>query len=133
MSSAAATRTSTGNMTGADSLGTAARSEARTSSRDSRGTAYSDSTKRTRRGVTNTSCDTAVYVRADSAPEDSRFSGGISAGTIRPVRHKAPNAVFSITENSHQRRHPGIAGGTSAESAKRLFRFTSALRPYGNQ
>ena len=53
-SSAAATRTSTGNMTGRACRSTAARSPANASPNASRGTAYSISRNRTRRGLVNT-------------------------------------------------------------------------------
>src|SRR5579859_3749074 len=108
MSSAAATRTSTGNMTGNDSLGTAARSPASTSGNDSRGTAYSDSTNLTRRLVTNTRCDASVYDLADKDADVTEFSVGMSRFTRRPTRHIAPNAAFSITSYSQNRRQPGM-------------------------
>src|SRR5580693_4087458 len=111
MSSAAATLTSTGNITGAVSLGTAARSSASTSSSASRGTAYSDSTNRTRRGVTNTSCEAAEYDRFESVAAASLFSGLISEGIARPVRHNAPKAAFSMTSYSQNRRKDVIPGG----------------------
>jgi hypothetical protein len=136
MSSAAATRTSTGNITGLASRGTAARSSASTSSRDSRGTAYSDSTNRTRRGVTNTWCDVAEYERLESVAAASLLSGLISEGTARPVRHSAPNAAFSITSYSRNWRQPGMRGGVPGpESRSRilLLRLTRAFFPYGNQ
>jgi len=125
ISSAAATRTSTGNITGSASRGTAARSSPSTSRSDSRGTAYSDSTNRTRRGVTNTWCDGAEYDRFESVPAANLLSGLMSAGTARPVRHSAPNAAFSITSYSKKCRHAGIRGS----SVPRLSRFTSAFLP----
>ena len=100
MSSAAATRTSTGNITGSASRGTAARSSVSTPRSDSRGTAYSDSTNLTRRGVTNTWCDAAEYDRFESVLAASLLSGLMSEGTARPLRHSAPNAPFSITSYS---------------------------------
>ena len=54
MSSAAATRTSTGNITGSASLGTSRCSSASTSGAAAAGMAYSDSMNRTRRGVVKT-------------------------------------------------------------------------------
>ena len=125
MSSSAATRTSTGNITGSASRGTAARSSPSTSRIDSRGTAYSDSTNLTRRGVTNTWCDGAEYDRFESVPAASRLSGLTREGTARPVRHSAPNAAFSITSYSKKRRHAGIRGS----SVPRLLRFTRAFLP----
>src|SRR5580698_9457840 len=135
MSSAAATRISTGNITGSASRGTPARSWLSTSCTDSRGTAYSDSTNLTRRGVTNTSCDGAEYRRVDSVAEASRLSGLISLGTARPVRQSAPKAAFSITSYSRKRRQAGIGDGTPAAPTAPvlLFCLSSALLPYGNQ
>jgi hypothetical protein len=132
MSSAAATRTSTGNITGSASRGTAVRSSASTPSRDSRGTAYSDSTNRTRRGVTNTWCDGAEYERLERVAAASRLSGLISGGTARPVRHSAPNAAFSITSYSRNRRQLGIRGGVQGgrpPRATELLRLTRAFFP----
>src|ERR1700733_7672062 len=114
MSSAAAILTSTGNMTWSARPATPARNSASTSSRDSRGTAYSDSTNLTRRGVTKTSCDGAEYVRFDRVAAASRFSGLIVAGTARPVLHSAPKAAFSITSYSKNRRQRGMGEGTAA-------------------
>ncbi len=127
ISSAAATRISTGNITGWASRRTPPRSSASTSRTASRGTAYSDSTNRTRRAVTNTRCDVSEYERLDSVAAASRFSGLIRRGIERPARHSVPNAAFSMTSYSQYRRQAGIGGELS--SVIRLFRLTRALRP----
>src|ERR1700689_3062777 len=131
MSSAAATRISTGNITGSASVLTAARSSASTSSTDPAGTAYSDSTNRTRRDVTNTWCEGAEYERFDKVVAANRLSGLMSEGTARPVRQSAPKAVFPIPSYSRNRRQDGIGAGPGP--ATRLFRLTRAFLPYGNQ
>jgi hypothetical protein len=60
MSSAAVNLISTGKITGNGSVSTMRRSSAKAVGRVARGTAYSISVNRTRRGVQNTSCDRAV-------------------------------------------------------------------------
>src|SRR5690606_30026719 len=85
-SSAAAKRTSTGNWTAAPGrLSTHARSSASTAGSAARGTAYSLSTKRTRRLVAKTRQETSSYSRRDSTRVASRLSPGTHAGRSRPA------------------------------------------------
>ena len=132
MSSAAATRISTGNITGWARRGTPARSWPSTSCTDSRGTAYSDSTNRTRRGVTNTSCDGAEYLRVDSVAEASRLSGLISA------RHRAAGPAeraegrvlhHLVLEEPPPARHRRRIAAPAPARTVRLFCLSSALLP----
>ena len=73
MSSAAATRTSTGNVTARPVPSTAPRTRRNTSRSAARGTAYSISRKRTRRGVQNTRYERSTYsASADGPADDAR-------------------------------------------------------------
>src|SRR6266511_263100 len=126
MSSAAVNRTSTGN--GRPS--TTERSPAKASRTAARGSPYSISTKRTRRGVQNTDADGPVYVRADSARADTRFSGRTTRGATRAKRHATPNTRLERSSSSSQ---PRNRDSGASDTATRLLRLVSASEVYGNQ
>ena len=129
MSSAAATRTSTGNITGSASRATPARSSAEHVEHGLAGNRVLrlDEPDPARRHE--------HLVRRRGVPAVGQRGGGEPVqrldrrGTARPVRQSAPKAAFSITSYSRNRRQPGIGDGIAAPPRRpvRLFRLTQGV------
>ncbi|CPU67432.1 Uncharacterised protein [Mycobacteroides abscessus] len=142
-SSGAANRTSTGNGTCSPDRSSHASMLDSTSTRCSRGTAYSISRNRTRRDVTNTWCDGATYVRGASARAETALRRGVTRGTAVASRFTSSNAPFDRSSSSTHVRARATGPGpvvrsrssstASSSGARRLLRLVSARRVWGNQ
>ena len=121
-SSAAANRTSIGNVTGSRrrsiSASTAAHRLARTAAR---GSAHSDSVNRTRRSLAKTRWLSSSRVLPRAAAPVSRPSGGLRAGNRRPVRCSRSRARLasrsSVSQVRQRGRRVGRLVGAAATSA----------------
>lgn len=130
MSSAGAVRTSTGKLIRSGERSTIAFTSRSASTAASRGSAYSISTKRTRRGLVKTLYGMSVYVRADRARLESLAIEGMVAGTARP----SEQATWKIPlERSSSSTQPLTFPGGAAGPALRLLRLVLQLPVCGNQ
>jgi hypothetical protein len=91
-SSAATVRTSIGNGTLKPSRVISSIKAATASGVRARGSAYSISVKRTRRGLAKIEAERSTRVELPASLVTSLFSCGIRLGKRRPVRHRAPKA-----------------------------------------
>ena len=132
MSSEARKRTSTGNGTGAAVRANHARSSRSTSSTDSRGRAYSLSTKHTSRDEQNTLHESSANSRAPSPRAVRRFIPGTRWGTAVARRLAASNTRLASRSSSSVARHRDSGPGPSP-GATRSLRFTSTRSVWGNQ
>ncbi|CAM5421243.1 hypothetical protein SBADM41S_05604 [Streptomyces badius] len=130
MSSAGAVRTSTGKLIFSGDRSTMAFSSRSTVTASSRGTAYSISTNRTRRGLVNTLNGMSVYVRAERARLESLAIEGIVAGTARPSEQATWNTPLDSSSSSIQLL---IRPGGAAGPALRLLRLVLQFPVCGNQ
>ncbi len=130
MSSAGAVRTSTGKLIRRRERSTIAFSSRSAATAASRGSAYSISRNRTRRGVVKTLYGMSVYVRAESARLEILATGGMVAGTARPSAQTALKRALERNSSSIQ----ALSGeGGAAGPGLRLLRLVLQLPVCGNQ
>lgn len=130
MSSAGAVRTSTGKLTLKSERSTRALSSPSAATAAARGSAYSISTNRTRRGEVNTLYEMSVYVRADSARLEILAMPGMAAGTARPTAQTSWKTPLDSSSSSTQ---PLTFPGGAAGPWLRLLRLVLQLPVCGNQ
>src|SRR5829696_7177626 len=127
-SSPARKRTSIGNDTGSRRRSTSDSTDDSASTAQSRGSAHSDSTKRTLRSLQNTRWLSSSRVLLPIAAPVSRASVGCDDGNRRPVRCTSSSArLFSSSSVSQVRQ----AGGGAADSSVRSDVITSARPDHG--
>src|SRR4051812_30875678 len=124
MSSGAATRTSIGNEICNPSRSMTERTACTASRIAPRGTAYSISTNRTRRGEVNTSWEGAENRRAPMSLAAVLFSLGTSDGRRLPSAQTALNIVLARNSSSSHSRHGFRGRGVSPAGGGGLWRLT---------
>jgi hypothetical protein len=130
-SSAAATRTVTGNEIRQRRWWMSRSSSRSTPASSDRGTAYSIWWNCTRRREVKTRWDGSTYSRRPSSPVATRFTSGITARTRCPTAQVSPNSPLDTSSSSSRCRQRG--SGPGAEPAgTRLFRVTRQSWVCGN-